>query len=75
MRVARWGKALAVRLRAALVRALGLRQGDHIELRPADDALSVSHRPRREEVLDERRRFRGRLPARERLSRDAANER
>jgi antitoxin MazE len=34
MRVSKWGNSLAVRLPAALVKALKLREGDQIEIRP-----------------------------------------
>lgn len=75
MQVAKWGNALAIRLPAALVREMGLREGDDLELRPDGDGLLVSRHPRPEEVLAGLRRFRGRLPASDRLSRDAANDR
>ena len=75
MQVAKWGNSLAVRLPAALVRELGLREGDQIDLMKADDALAVRRLPRADEVLTELRHFRGTLPAAERLSRDAVHER
>lgn len=75
LQVARWGNSLAVRLPADLVRELGLREGDQIDLQADDRGLSVSRRRRPEEVLADLARFQGRLPARDRLSRDAAHER
>ena len=75
MVVAKWGNSLAVRLPAALVRELGLREGDAIELRADGRGLAVSRHQRPDEVLAALRRFRGRLPADARLSRDAAHER
>ncbi|MGL4279013.1 MAG: AbrB/MazE/SpoVT family DNA-binding domain-containing protein [Albidovulum sp.] len=75
MQVAKWGNSLAVRLPSDLVRELGLREGDHIDLVKDDGALRVQRQPRPEEVLEGLRRFRGKLPAAERLSRDAAHER
>jgi antitoxin MazE len=75
MLVARWGNSLAVRLPAELVRELGLREGDHVELRPDKGGLAVARGPRPEEVLVSLRRFRGRLSASRRLSRDEAHER
>src|SRR5271154_4997955 len=36
MQVAKWGNSLAVRLPAAVVEALGLREGDEIEIRVAN---------------------------------------
>ena len=75
MLVAKWGNSLAVRLPAELVRELGLKEGDQIELERFDGSLQVKRLPRPEEILAELRRFRGRLPAEERLSRLEANER
>lgn len=75
MQVAKWGNSLAVRLPAELVRELGVKEGDQIELVKDDSALKVRRQPRAEEALEGLRRFRGRLPAGERLSRDAAHER
>ncbi|RJL02857.1 AbrB/MazE/SpoVT family DNA-binding domain-containing protein [Paracoccus siganidrum] len=75
MHVAKWGNSLAVRVPADLVRELGLKAGDEIELKRADDGLAIRRRPSADDVLEDLRRFRGRLPASQRLSRDAANER
>ena len=75
MQVARWGNSLAVRLPAELVRELGLKEGDQIDLVKDDGAVKVDRLPRAEEVLEDLRRFRGRLPAADRLSRDDAHER
>jgi len=75
MQVAKWGNSLAVRLPAKLVRELGLKEGDQIDLLKEDGALKVRRQPRAEEILEGLRRFRGSLPAGERLSRDAAHER
>lgn len=75
MQVAKWGNSLAVRLPMNLVRRLDLKEGDQIDLVEDEGKLKVQRQPRADEVLDELRRFRGRLPAARRLSRDAANER
>jgi len=75
MQVAKWGNSLAVRLPAELVRELGLKEGDRIDLVKDDGQVKVRRLPRPDEVLTGLRRFRGRLPAAERLSRDAAHER
>ena len=75
MQIAKWGNSLAVRLPAELVRELGLKEGDRIDLVPGDRGLGVVRQPRADEVLAGLRRFRGRLPAGDRLSRDAAHER
>lgn len=75
MQVAKWGNSLAVRLPADLVRTLGLKEGDQIDLVGDDGAVKVRRLPRAEEVLEGLRRFRGKLPATQRLSRDDAHER
>lgn len=75
MQIAKWGNSLAVRLPAELVRKLGLKEGDQIDLVKDDGTFKVQRQPRPDEVLDGLRRFRGKLPAAERLTRDAAHER
>ena len=75
MQVARWGNSLAIRLPADLVRELGLKEGDQIDLVKDDGKVKVRRRPRADEVLTGLRRLRGRLPAAERLSRQEAHER
>lgn len=75
MQIARWGNSLAIRLPADLVREMGLKAGDQIDLRPDGGALTVRRQPRPEEVLNDLRRLRGRLSAEDRLDRDAAHER
>jgi len=75
MQVAKWGNSLAVRLPAKLVRELGLREGDDITLHADTRGLAVRRHPRPEEILADLRRFRGRLSADQRLSRDEAHER
>jgi antitoxin MazE len=75
MQVAKWGNSLAVRLPAELVRELGLKEGDEIELVKDDGTVLVRRHPRADEILQQLRRFRGRLPADAVLSRDAAHER
>jgi antitoxin MazE len=75
MQVAKWGNSLAVRLPAKLVRELGLKGGDQIDLRKDDDGMAVRRLPRAEETLAGLRQFRGKLPAADRSSRDDAHER
>jgi antitoxin MazE len=63
MRVARWGDSLAVRLPATVVEALGLKEGDDIEISVAGSrTFEVSRRPEVTEVLARLRKYRGRLP-------------
>jgi len=74
MQVARWGNSLAVRLPAVVVEALGLKEGDEVEIHVADATnFRVARKPRREELLKRLRDFRGRLPADFKFDRDEAN--
>jgi len=76
MRVAKWGNSLAVRLPAAVVEALDLKDGDDIELRVLDEwEFGVTRKPSREELLERLRAFRGRLPDDFKFDRDEANAR
>jgi antitoxin MazE len=76
VKLAKWGNSLAVRLPAAVVEALKLKEGDDIEIRVADAReLTVARKPGRQELLKRLRRFRGRLPADFKFDRDEANAR
>jgi len=76
VQVAKWGDSLAVRLPAAVVETLELREGDDIEIRIADRReFQVSRKPGRDELLKRLRAFRGRLPADFKFDRDEANAR
>jgi len=76
MRVAKWGNSLAVRLPAAVVEALDLKEGDQIEIRIAGDReFEVRRDKSRENALARLRRLRRPLPPGFSFSRDEANER
>jgi len=76
MHVARWGNSLAIRLPAAMVELLLLKEGDEIEIHVADSReFGISRKPGRAELLKRLRTFRGRLPADFRFDREAANAR
>jgi antitoxin MazE len=76
MRVAKWGNSLAVRLPAAVVEALELKEGDEIEIHLAGGReFAVSRKPGREEALRRLRAFRGRLPVDFKFDREEANAR
>jgi antitoxin MazE len=76
MKVCKWGNSLAIRLPAAIVEILGLKEGDDIEVRVAGTRTSdVARKPDREELLERLRRFRGTLPADFKFDRDDANAR
>jgi antitoxin MazE len=64
MQVAKWGNSLAVRLPAAVVEALTLKEGDEIEIQVAGTrTFEVIRKPDAFELLERLRKFRGRLPA------------
>ncbi len=76
MQVAKWGNSLAVRLPAALVEALQLKEGDDIEIHVADERVfAIARKPSKEDWLKRLRAFRGRLPADFKFDRDEANAR
>ncbi len=76
MQVAKWGNSLAVRLPAAVVDALRLKEGDEIEIQVAGArAFEIKKRPSARELLAQLRKFRGRLPEDFKFDRLEANER
>ena len=63
MQVSKWGNSLAVRLPAAIVEALGLKDGDQIEIRVAGRRVfEVSRDQHRERALASLRKLRRPLP-------------
>jgi len=76
MQVARWGNSLAIRLPAAVVEALQLKEGDEIDVQVADERVfAVARKPSREDWLQRLRALRGRMPADFKFDRDEANAR
>jgi antitoxin MazE len=76
MQIAKWGNSLAVRLPAAVVDALRLREGDDVEIHIADvRSMGIARKPGREEVIERLRVLRGRIPADFKFDRDEANGR
>lgn len=76
MQVSKWGNSLAVRLPAAVVDALDLKEGDEIEIHVAGArAFEVQRRAGARELLARLRKFRGRLPADFKFDRLDAHER
>jgi len=64
MQVSKWGNSLAVRLPAAVVEALGLKEGDQIEIRIAQGrTFEVGRDQSRERALARLRKLRRPLPA------------
>ncbi len=76
MQIAKWGNSLAVRLPKAVVEALGLKEGDNIEVRIVGDrTFEVSRDQTRAAALESIRRLRRPLPAGWHFDREEANER
>jgi antitoxin MazE len=76
MQVAKWGNSLAIRLPAAVVEALELKEGDQIEIVVAGDrAFAVSRSRRTERAIARLRRLRRALPEGFTFGRESANER
>lgn len=76
MRVAKWGDSLAVRLPAAVVEALELKEGDEIEIHAVGARqFGITRKPDRDELLRRLDAFRGRLPEDFKFDRDEANAR
>ena len=64
MQVSKWGNSLAIRLPAAVVEVLGLKEGDEIEVGVAGARhLGVRHRRDGDrEALERLRKYRGTMP-------------
>lgn len=76
MQVSKWGNSLAIRLPAAVVEVLGLKEGDDIEIVAAgNEKFVVQRAPTDREVLERLRKYRGRLPPDFKFDRLEANER
>jgi antitoxin MazE len=76
MQVSKWGNSLAVRLPASVVEALGLEEGDDIEIHVVGErTFEVQKAPGARELLSRLRKFRGKLPADFKFDRIEANER
>ena len=71
MRVDKWGSSLAVRLPAAVVQALNLKEGDEIDIRIVGErALDIDLDGSRERALERIRSLCKPLPADWKLSRE-----
>jgi len=76
MQVSKWGNSLAVRLPAAVVEALNLKEGDEIEIIVTGTRnFAVARDRSREEALEEIRRLARPFPPGFKFSREEANER
>ena len=77
MQVSKWGNSLAIRLPAAVVEVLGLKEGDQVEVDVASRrSLSVQRADAGDrQALARLRKYRGTLPADFKFDRMEANER
>ncbi|HEV8257588.1 MAG TPA: AbrB/MazE/SpoVT family DNA-binding domain-containing protein [Casimicrobiaceae bacterium] len=76
MQVSKWGNSLAIRLPAAVVDTLDLKEGDDIEIVVAGArTFGVKKAASARDVLARLRKYRGRLPADFIFDRLEANER
>jgi antitoxin MazE len=74
--VAKWGNSLAVRLPAAVVEALKLKENDEVQIHVTGARdFEVARKPDRTALIERLKRFRGRLPADFKFDRDEANAR
>jgi antitoxin MazE len=76
MQISKWGNSLAVRLPAAVIKALKLKAGDEIEIHALGKSeFGVTRKPDIDEMLKRVRRLRGRMPKDFKFDRQEANER
>jgi len=76
MQVSKWGNSLAVRLPAAVVEVLDLKEGDHIEIQVAGNrTFSVDRDNEREQALQRLMARQLEVPPGWKFDRDEANER
>jgi antitoxin MazE len=76
MQVSRWGNSLAIRIPAAVVEALGLKEGDEVDVRVADArSFAVARNNPRARALETLDALKFELPPGWKFDRDEANER
>lgn len=77
MQVAKWGNSLAVRIPADVARALGLKEGDNVELRAfeAGQIAVITEKQRRAEALERIRELAVPAPPGFKFDREQANAR
>jgi antitoxin MazE len=64
MQVSKWGNSLAIRLPAAIVEVLDLKEGDDVQIRVAGEGeFELSRKPDNQALLERLRQYRGTLPA------------
>ena len=63
MKLSKWGNSLAIRLPATVVEALGLKEGDEVEVDVAGARrLELKRAENTEQILARLRKYRGSLP-------------
>lgn len=77
MKVAKWGNSLAVRIPTEVANAVGLKEGDEVQMHVAEKgrAFEVKKERTREEALQELRKYRGLIPADFKFNREEVYER
>lgn len=76
MQVAKWGNSLAIRIPAAVVEVLELKEGDEIEVHVVGErAFDIAHDQSRKRALERLRAFRKALPPDWKFDREEANAR
>lgn len=76
MQVSKWGNSLAIRLPAAIVKTLSLKEGDEISIRVESAGEFVVERPSsREELIERIRKLARPLPSGFKFDRQEANGR
>jgi antitoxin MazE len=74
MQVSKWGNSLAIRLPATVVEALGLKEGDEVEVHVVGErAFDIDRDRNRQRALERIRAFRKELPPDWKFDRAAAN--
>lgn len=76
MQISKWGNSLALRIPAAVVEALELKEGDEIKVRVADPrSFEIDRDQSRERALATLRSFHEELPPGWKFDREEANSR
>jgi antitoxin MazE len=76
MQVSKWGNSLAIRLPAAMVEALNLKEGEEVEIHAVGArSLEIARKASTRELIARLRKFRGRLPADFKFDRLEASQR
>ena len=76
MQVSKWGNSLAVRLPAAVVEALDLKEGDEIEISVTSERrFEVARDRSRDKALEQLRRMKWSFPPDFKFNREEADER